>query len=213
MKPKTKEQISKNMSAVRNKDSKIELLLRKELWSRGLRYRKNVQSIYGKPDIAFIGKKIAVFCDSEFWHGYNWEERKTAVSSFLSGRTFKITLDKDPDYYYEGRCYVSEYISDRKKRTIVVKASVNPYKFKQEETVITVVGIGKSTAYTIRNSRKAVCPEITCTSNMAITFNDVSYRVNAGTYKILDIQFKEGENVVTVFGGGNVTFRFREGAL
>ena len=61
------------MKAVRNKDSKIELLLRKELWSRGLRYRKNVKSIYGKPDIAFIGKKIAVFCDSEFWHGYAWE--------------------------------------------------------------------------------------------------------------------------------------------
>ena len=61
------------MKAVRNKDSKIELLLRKELWSRGLRYRKNVKSIYGKPDIAFIGKKVAVFCDSEFWHGYAWE--------------------------------------------------------------------------------------------------------------------------------------------
>ena len=61
------------MKAVRHKDSKIELLLRKELWSRGLRYRKNVKSIYGKPDIAFIGKKIAVFCDSEFWHGYAWE--------------------------------------------------------------------------------------------------------------------------------------------
>lgn len=73
MKRKTQEQISKNMKAVRNKDSQIELLLRKELWSRGLRYRKNVKSIYGKPDIAFIGKKIAVFCDSEFWHGYAWE--------------------------------------------------------------------------------------------------------------------------------------------
>ena len=70
---KTKEQISHNMRQVKNKDSAIELALRKELWSRGLRYRKNVKSIFGKPDIAFIGKKIAVFCDSEFWHGYAWE--------------------------------------------------------------------------------------------------------------------------------------------
>ena len=73
---KTKEQISFNMQQVKNKDSKIEVLLRKELWSRGIRYRKNVNRIYGKPDIVFIGKKIAVFCDSEFWHGYDWENRK-----------------------------------------------------------------------------------------------------------------------------------------
>ena len=78
---KTQEQISKNMKAVKNKDSKIELLLRKELWSRGLRYRKNVNRITGKPDIAFLGKKIAVFCDSEFWHGHNWEERKNDFKS------------------------------------------------------------------------------------------------------------------------------------
>ena len=64
------------MSRIRNKDTGIELALRKELWSRGLRYRKNVKTIEGKPDIAFIGRKVAVFCDSEFWHGYNWDERK-----------------------------------------------------------------------------------------------------------------------------------------
>ena len=73
---KSKEQISYNMSRIRNKDSEIEQLLREELWSRGIRYRKNVKSVFGKPDIAFIGLKIAVFCDSEFWHGYDWENRK-----------------------------------------------------------------------------------------------------------------------------------------
>ena len=78
---KTKEQISYNMSRVKNKDSAIELALRKELWSRGIRYRKNVTSVFGKPDLAFIGKKIAVFCDSEFWHGYDWEHRKGDIKS------------------------------------------------------------------------------------------------------------------------------------
>lgn len=73
---KTQEQISYNMRRVKNKDSDIECLLRKELWARGIRYRKNVTKVMGKPDIAFVTKKIAVFCDSEFWHGYNWEERK-----------------------------------------------------------------------------------------------------------------------------------------
>ena len=73
---KTREQISYNMRQVKNKDSDIELKLRKELWSRGIRYRKNVTNLVGKPDIVFVSKKVAVFCDSEFWHGFNWEERK-----------------------------------------------------------------------------------------------------------------------------------------
>ena len=58
---KTKEQISYNMSRVKNKDSAIELALRKELWSMGIRYRKNVTSVFGKPDIVFIGKKLLSF--------------------------------------------------------------------------------------------------------------------------------------------------------
>ena len=69
------------MSRIRCKDTAIELSLRKELWSRGLRYRKNVKSIPGKPDIAFIGKKIAVFCDSEFWHGFDWDNRKQEIKT------------------------------------------------------------------------------------------------------------------------------------
>jgi len=78
---KTAEQISHNMKRVKNKDSRIERLLRSELWSRGLRYRKNVTTILGKPDIVFMGKKVAVFCDSEFWHGYDWENRCKDVKS------------------------------------------------------------------------------------------------------------------------------------
>ena len=66
MDKRTPEQITKNMKAVKNKGSKIEVMLMKELWSRGLRYRKNVNSICGKPDIVFKGKKVAVFCDSDF---------------------------------------------------------------------------------------------------------------------------------------------------
>ena len=88
MTKKTPEQISYNMKQVKSKGSEIEVLLQKELWRRGLRYRKNVKSIEGKPDIAFIGKKIAVFCDSEFWHGYDWENRK---NDFKSNTEFWIS--------------------------------------------------------------------------------------------------------------------------
>lgn len=77
----TPEQRRKNMRAVKNKDSEIEIMLRKELWQRGLRYQKNSTKVIGKPDIVFLGKKIAVFCDSEFWHGYDWKNKKDEIKT------------------------------------------------------------------------------------------------------------------------------------
>ncbi len=77
----TKEQRHKNMQAVKNKDSKIELMLRSALWNKGYRYRKNYTRLEGKPDIVLSKYKIAIFCDSEFWHGYNWEVRKNDIKS------------------------------------------------------------------------------------------------------------------------------------
>ena len=72
----TKEQRRKNMQAVKSKGSKIETLLAKELWKRGHRYRRNNKTVFGKPDLSFKKYKIAIFVDSEFWHGKDWEERK-----------------------------------------------------------------------------------------------------------------------------------------
>lgn len=77
----TPEQRTKNMKAIKNKGSKIEIMLQKELWHRGLRYRKNAVNVYGKPDIVFIGEKVAVFCDSEFFHGYDWENKRNEIKS------------------------------------------------------------------------------------------------------------------------------------
>ena len=72
----TKEQRYKNMSANKGKDTKLELLFGKLLWNAGVRYRKNDKTVFGKPDFVIHKMKIAIFCDGEFWHGRNWEERK-----------------------------------------------------------------------------------------------------------------------------------------
>jgi len=64
----TKEQRHKNMSRVKGKDTTPELLLRKALWARGIRYRKNYDKLPGKPDIVLTRQKIAIFVDGDFWH-------------------------------------------------------------------------------------------------------------------------------------------------
>ena len=72
----TKEQRYKNMSANKGKGTKLELMFGKLLWNAGVRYRKNDKTVFGKPDFVIRKMKIAIFCDGEFWHGRNWEERK-----------------------------------------------------------------------------------------------------------------------------------------
>lgn len=120
----TSEQRHKNMQAVRNKDSQIERILRKELWNRGLRCRKNVSNVFGHPDIVFIGKKVAVFCDSEFWHGYNWEERKKDIKSHQEfwiskiERNIKRDIEVNERLIAEGWTVLRFWGKDIKEKTI-----------------------------------------------------------------------------------------------
>lgn len=72
----TPEQRRKNMQHIKSKDTTIEIALRKALWEKGYRYRKNYKALPEKPDIAITKYKIAVFCDSEFFHGKDWEIKR-----------------------------------------------------------------------------------------------------------------------------------------
>lgn len=76
----------KIMSAVKSKDTRPELKLRKALWREALRYRVNYKKLPGKPDIVFTKWKVVVFCDGDFWHGHNWAVRgQNSLQDELSG--------------------------------------------------------------------------------------------------------------------------------
>jgi DNA mismatch endonuclease (patch repair protein) len=77
----TQDQRSRNMSAIRNKGTKMEILLGKSLWAEGFRYRKNYTGIIGKPDFVLVKYKIAIFVDSEFFHGKDWETNKERIGT------------------------------------------------------------------------------------------------------------------------------------
>ncbi|MFV5691006.1 very short patch repair endonuclease [Flavobacterium sp. LT1R49] len=74
-------QRSKNMAAIRSTNTKAEVLLAKTLWNLGYRYRKNNKTIFGTPDLTFKKLKIAIFVDSEFFHGKDWETQKDRVKT------------------------------------------------------------------------------------------------------------------------------------
>lgn len=77
----TTRQRSEIMSKIKSRDTKPELKLKKALWNLGYRYRKNVKKLPGTPDIVYPKKKLAIFVDGEFWHGYNWDEKKTKIKT------------------------------------------------------------------------------------------------------------------------------------
>ena len=80
--------VSKNMSKIHSKDTSIEIHLRKALWHKGYRYRKNYKALPGSPDIVLTKYKIAIFCDSEFFHGKDWEVLK-----------LRLENGKNPEYW------------------------------------------------------------------------------------------------------------------
>lgn len=98
-----KNQRRKNMQAVKSKGSEIETLLSKALWNKGYRFRKNVNIVFGKPDICIKKYKVAIFVDSEFWHGKNWELRKhdhkSNVDFWLQKIERNIQRDKEVNEY------------------------------------------------------------------------------------------------------------------
>ncbi|MEB1809735.1 MAG: very short patch repair endonuclease [Bacillaceae bacterium] len=99
----TPAQRRKNMQAIKSK-SKLEEIVSKELWKRGIRYRRNVKTLKGKPDIAIKKYKVVVFIDSCFWHGcpIHGNIPKTNRDYWVN----KITRNKERDesvnaYYLE----------------------------------------------------------------------------------------------------------------
>ena len=72
---------SKTMQRIRHKNTKPEVAFRKALWHLGIRYRIDYNKVTGKPDIAIVNKKIAIFVDGEFWHGYDWERKKDKIKN------------------------------------------------------------------------------------------------------------------------------------
>lgn len=97
--------ISNNMRKIRSKDTSIELLLRKALWHKGYRYRKNYRALPGSPDIVLTKYKIAIFCDSEFFYGKDWEILK-----------LRLEKGKNPDYWIKKieRNKKRDYENDKK---------------------------------------------------------------------------------------------------
>ena len=99
----------KNMSRIRGKDTSIEVTLRKALWAKGYRFRKNYKKLPGSPDIALTKHRIAIFCDSEFFHGKDWDVLRK-----------KLETGKNPDYWIKK---IERNIERDKEKNMLLRAA------------------------------------------------------------------------------------------
>lgn len=142
-----------------------------------------------------------------------FDERLSAVSNALNGLRCKITLDRDPGYYWQGRCAVSEYDQDKNIGQIEVTATVDPYKLKQDATVVSSSLSSTQKSVSLQNSRMAAVPTIDCTGTCTVVFGETTHTLKAGTHRIPAIRLVEGKNALKVSGSGKITFTYQEGEL
>jgi phage-related protein len=136
----------------------------------------------------------------------------SAIQNALHGQKKQIIIDEDAEWYYTGRITVSEWKADKNIGKLTIDCDCEPYKLKIEETVVSKAVSG-SMDITLSNSRKRVVPTIATDAEMTISFGTYSGTFSAGTFRIPELELLEGNNIVTVTGTGNITFRYREGAL
>ncbi|WP_240916561.1 very short patch repair endonuclease [Pedobacter sp. HDW13] len=85
------------MSRIRSKDTKAELVLRRALWEKNIRFRIHSDLVFGKPDIFIMKHRLAVFVDGSFWHGYNWESKRIQIKSNVDFWVAKIERNMERD--------------------------------------------------------------------------------------------------------------------
>lgn len=94
----TKEQRHRNMQNINAKDTVIEVKFRKALWHKGYRYLKNYKDLPGKPDIVLTKQRIVIFCDSEFFHGKDWEVLKPRLEKSNNGEFWQKKIARNIEH-------------------------------------------------------------------------------------------------------------------
>lgn len=136
----SKEQRRKNMQKIKSKNTAIERILRKALWEKGYRYRKNVNNLPGKPDIVIVKYRIAIFCDGEFFHGKDWNVLKNKLQNSEKGDFWIKKISKniehdnevDKELSYMGFTVLRFWGKDIKKHTDECLKTVDEVVFKSK---------------------------------------------------------------------------------
>lgn len=164
-----------------------------------------------------------------------WSNIYSEIMNYMQGQQMKVILDEDADFYYIGRFEVSAWASDKATSTITIEGDVEPYKseryssldedwlwdsFDFESGIIREYGeitVEKELIFMIETRRKWIIPIIHVNSKsvkgMTVEFEGITYTLQNGENRILDIVIKEGSNTLTFYGNGTIAIDYRGGSL
>lgn len=160
----------------------------------------------------------------------NWKSFISEIANYLHGKKLNIIFDDDPSYFYVGRCQIDPLKLDEKVGRITIDVKAEAYKYSITSTTddwlwdtfnfengiieyyseLTVNGTLELNLY---NSRMRVIPTITVSNDMTIEFENETFELVEGINRLLDIELKEGDNLVKITGNGTVTIDYRRGCL
>lgn len=145
---------------------------------------------------------------------FSWETAGK-MQNDLHGRRMNIILEREPEYYYDGRLSVTKIEQDGRLFAIYLNARVRPYKCERRECSYKEVldGDGREKELLLDNDIMPVMPNITVEGNVQVTYNGSRYRMTAGEYQIPEVTLYEGMNRIRLAGTGAIKFTYRKGRL
>lgn len=143
-----------------------------------------------------------------------WFELYTEIMDFLHGRVVALTLEDEPNYFYEGRCSVSGWTSGENYSTITIDYDLFPYKYAVTAVTDTVSVSSTAVQRVYTTGRMPIIPKFNASaSGSQVQWNGKWFDLSQGENAYANIQFKEGRNVIQLKGTGTVTVSYREGRL
>lgn len=140
-----------------------------------------------------------------------WTDQLDIITAYLHGKTFKITLDNNKAWYFNGRVSLDKYTTSKRLSKIVLKAVCEPFKLKQDKTIVKRQ-ISSKTVVKCVCSRMETIPTFTVSSPMTMIFNNSTYSLS-DTVKYSDVVFTEGDNNLEIDGSGELTITYQEGTI
>ncbi len=137
---------------------------------------------------------------------------KEKLKNDLHGKKMKIVLEREPEFYYEGRVSVTSEAQIGNRYEVCIDARVKPYKMEEQVTVCDEK-VNGTKDIVLFNDRMPVMPLITVKGNVNVNYDGISFLLKTGVYEIPEITFRDGINRLKVSGSGNLRLEYRKGRL
>ena len=155
-----------------------------------------------------------VYEDGEIKFKFTLKDRKQKdqMKNDLHGKRMQIVLEREPEFYYDGRIRCTKEEWNKGLYELYFSAKVKPYKYELIHKMHTEI-VNGSKEIILQNTRMPTIPQITITGSIVLVYEGMKYNMEEGVYQIPEITFFEGKNIIKVSGTGSIKFQYRRGQL